>query len=162
MLLCCIGSRSQISRAIFLSGESVLSPGPSGVSQHRLIRRAACLRFLSLAPSNRSSYSTGQRRYLGFCDRLDVPHFPLAEQTLCLWAAEMSYHLAYGTISQYISAVRNMSIELGYRYTSIRLSRAFESKERYSSFTGGKSSSVTPPNYCFYFTTFFTVYWDII
>lgn len=110
----CLDTRAPLSQAAFVSGMQLFSSGASIHTPRLLIRRAAALRFYSISTSTRTTYSSGQRRFFRFCSLVHAEPFPLVERTLCLWVAHMSYHLALSTISQYLSAVRRLSIDLGF------------------------------------------------
>lgn len=69
---------------------------------------------LAIAPSTRRTYSTGQRRYLNFCDLQRWPAFPASDLALSAFAAFLTRSVRPGTIRVYMSSVRNIHIELGY------------------------------------------------
>lgn len=67
-----------------------------------------------LAKSSQSSYSTAQKRYLAFCDHLQLPPLPLSERTLCLFAAFLANQgLQSRSITAYLSALRHLQIAAG-------------------------------------------------
>ena len=73
---------------------------------------------LSLAPSTRRSYSSGQRRFLEFCTTVGLLHqsgspFPVFESTLELFVSHLSYTVSYCTVKCYLAAVRSLQIDLG-------------------------------------------------
>ena len=73
---------------------------------------------LSLAPSTRRSYSSGQRRFFQFCTTVGLLHqsgspFPVSESTLELFVSYLSSTVSYRTVKCYLAAVRSLQIELG-------------------------------------------------
>ncbi len=67
-----------------------------------------------LAQSIHRVYSSGQRRYLGFCASVNLPAVPASEDTLCKFAAKMaSKGLRLRTIKSYMAGIRHLHIEEG-------------------------------------------------
>ena len=61
-----------------------------------------------------TSYTSAQRRYVAFCDTLNLPPIPLFERVLCLFVANLSHQgLAHQSIITYWSGVRNFAIAIG-------------------------------------------------
>ena len=82
---------------------------------------AECQQFLmeGLASTTRSTYASGQRRFLDFCRQLgrlgpDGSPCPVDEQTLCLFVTHLAQSVQYTTIKVYLSAVRALHIEQGF------------------------------------------------
>ena len=74
---------------------------------------------VSLAPSTRQSYLSGQRRFIEFCVAHSLLHpsdcpFPVSESTLEMFVAHLASSVSYGTIKSYLCAVRSLQIDLGY------------------------------------------------
>lgn len=72
-----------------------------------------------LASTTRSTYASGQRRFLDFCRQLgrlgpDGSPCPVDERTLCLFATHLAQSVQYATIKVYLSAVRALHIEQGF------------------------------------------------
>ena len=70
---------------------------------------------LGLAPSTKRSYDAAARRFHNFCTKYNiVTPFPLAEHTLCCFAAHLADEgLSPQTAKTYLSAVRNLQLSLG-------------------------------------------------
>ena len=73
---------------------------------------------LSLVPSTRRSYSSGQRRFLEFCTTVGLLHesgspFLVSESTLELFVSHLSYTVSYRTVKCYLVAVCSLQIDLG-------------------------------------------------
>ena len=69
-----------------------------------------------LASSRRSSYRSGQKKFLEFCSQLGKIHqpgspCPAEEWTLCLFATFLASSIQQSTIKVYLSAVRALHIE---------------------------------------------------
>ena len=65
----------------------------------------------ALAPSTHQSYKSGQNRYLRFCQDAALSPWPLSEQALCLFVAQLGKEgLRHQSIKCYLSAVRFLSI----------------------------------------------------
>ena len=61
-----------------------------------------------------TSYTSAQRRYVGFCDAFNLPPLPLSERVLCLFVAYLAHQgLAHQSIITYLSGVRNLAIASG-------------------------------------------------
>lgn len=83
--------------------------------------QAECQQFLveGLASSTRSTYASGQRRFLDFCRQLgrlgpDGSPCPVDEWTLCLFVTHLAQSVQHATIKVYLSAVRALHIEQGF------------------------------------------------
>lgn len=70
---------------------------------------AQCRNFLvrGFAPSTRSSYATGQKKFLDFCTQLGKVHasgspFPADEWTLCLFTTFLANTVQHSTIKVYL------------------------------------------------------------
>ena len=112
---------------------------------------AQCHSFLvqGLAPSTRSSYRSGQKKFLEFCTQLGKIHLsgspcPTDEWTLCLFATFLASSVQHATIKVYLSAVRALHIEQGFSdplVDCLRLQRVLRGIKR----TQGDSSSLRLP-----------------
>lgn len=61
-----------------------------------------------------TSYATGKRRYLSFCQQFSFPPLPVCEAVLCRFVAFLfSSSLSYQTIRSYLSAIRHLQIMSG-------------------------------------------------
>ena len=72
-----------------------------------------------LAPTTRSAYASGQRRFIDFCTQLGRlgPYgspCPADEWTLCLFVTHLDQSVCHATIKVYLSAVRALHIEQGF------------------------------------------------
>jgi len=67
---------------------------------------------MGIALSTRRSYQTGQRAYLRFTRShgIDNP-LPATTDHLCLWVTELSKHVTYKTVRNYIRGVRYLHIQ---------------------------------------------------
>ena len=64
---------------------------------------------LSLVPSTRRSYSSGQRRFFQFCATFELLHpsgspSPVSEATLELFVSHLSSSVSYRTVKCYLAA----------------------------------------------------------
>ena len=67
-----------------------------------------------LAPSTQHTYESAKRRYLGFCQSVNLPAIPAKEHQLCLLAAFLAEDgLLHKTIKCYLSAVQHHHIMTG-------------------------------------------------
>ena len=97
-----------------------------------------------LAPSTRSSYRSGQKKFFEFCTQLGKIHqsgspCPANEWTLCLFATFLASSVQHSTIKVYLSAVRALHIEQGFSdplVDCLRLQRVLRGIKR----TQGESS----------------------
>ena len=53
---------------------------------------------------------------------LQLPPFPFLELTLCRFIAYLARSLSYSTIQTYLSAIRHLNVELGYRQSNDEMS----------------------------------------
>ena len=90
----------------------------AGLDQPTL--EAECQQLLKegLAPTTRSTYSSGQKRFIEFCTHLgklgpDGSPCPAEEWTLCLFVTHLAQSVQHSTIKVYLSAVRALHIERG-------------------------------------------------
>ena len=61
-----------------------------------------------------TSYTSAQRRYVAFCDTLNLLRLPLSERVLCLFVAYLTHQgLAHQSIITYLFGVRNLAIASG-------------------------------------------------
>lgn len=68
----------------------------------------------ALAPSTLRTYSSGLHRYMVFCTAANLQPIPLAEHTLCMFAAQLAKEgLTHQTIKSYLSAIRHFHIYSG-------------------------------------------------
>ena len=89
--------------------------GTSALSKARpdLAVRTAALAAASLAPSTRRVYSTGQRKYLKFAlDHNFIP-FPVVDESVAFWLAELSESVSPRTLRIYLASVLKLATELG-------------------------------------------------
>ncbi|KAK3241202.1 hypothetical protein CYMTET_49008 [Cymbomonas tetramitiformis] len=71
--------------------------------------------FNAVALNTRSSYKTGGKQFCRFAVWYDLrPIFPASEHSLELWAAFLARSVTYSTIKAYLSAARNLHLELGF------------------------------------------------
>ena len=112
---------------------------------------AQCCSLLvqGLASSTRSSYRSGQKKFLEFRSQLGKIHqsgspCPAEEWTLCLFATFLASSVQHSTIKVYLSAVRSLHIEQGFSdplVDCLRLQRVLRGIKR----TQGDSSSLRLP-----------------
>ena len=110
---------------IFLSGPVQSLPPPSTSTGHVAAQQArldifhleeAVSHYLSraLASSTLRTYSSGQRRYLSFCEAASISPLLLSDHTLCMFVAWLARGgLAHQTIKSYLSAIRHFHILAG-------------------------------------------------
>ena len=71
----------------------------------------------SLVPSNISTYSSGEKQFLKFCEHFQISQFrsqfPTPEKVLIYFAVHLGKTVKANTINIYLSAVRNLSIKHG-------------------------------------------------
>jgi len=69
---------------------------------------------MALAPSNRRSYESAQKRFLLFCQDANFSPTSVSEELLCGYVAFLAKEgLKHTSIKSYLSAVRYMEITLG-------------------------------------------------
>lgn len=68
---------------------------------------------LAIAPSTRTTYSSGERRYFAFCGLYRLQALPASDLGLSSFAAFLTQSVKPGTIRSYMAAVRNLHVELG-------------------------------------------------
>ena len=69
----------------------------------------------SLAPSTLRSYGAAKKRYVQFCQRLNIVPIPATEPTLCQYVACLANsNLKHQTIKCYLSGVRHLQIIGGF------------------------------------------------
>ena len=67
-----------------------------------------------LATSTQKCYSSGQNRYLSFCNKFSLLAIPPSEHTLLLFISQLGVDgLSLATIKSYLSSVRNLLINTG-------------------------------------------------
>ena len=67
-----------------------------------------------IASSTRATYSSGQVRYLNFCNKFGINPLPLTDRSLCLFAAFLANEgLRAQSISVYLSALHHLQIAAG-------------------------------------------------
>ena len=69
---------------------------------------------MAIAPNTRRTYSTGETRYMEFCQLQRWSPFPATDIMLCCFAGSLASKVRPTCIRVYLSAVRNMHLELGY------------------------------------------------
>ena len=69
---------------------------------------------MTIAQNTRRTYSTGETRYLEFCQLERWAPFPATDIMLCCFAASLASKVRPTSVPVYLSAVRNMHLELGY------------------------------------------------
>ena len=67
-----------------------------------------------IAPNTFKQYSTGQKHYLDFCFKLNIPPLPATEICLLRFVTSIKDNLRGSTIQNYLSAVRFLHIMNGY------------------------------------------------
>ena len=68
----------------------------------------------ALAPATARSYETAKKRYLIFCESVQLPSVPASEAVLLRFVAALAAEgLASGTIKCYLSGVRHLQLSLG-------------------------------------------------
>ena len=94
--------------------------GPAGESTARLALRKVEESFhfflqKGLASSTKRCYESGQRRFLSFCDRVNLPYLPASEETIFLFISYLGMEkVSYKTIKSYLAAVRHLHVSLAY------------------------------------------------
>jgi len=91
------------------------------------------LAALAIAPSSRRTYSAAESRYFSFCQAHGRASLPGDDVTLSYFAAELSRTLQPTSVRTYMSAIRNLHMELGCVYPSgptTLLSRVMRGVER--------------------------------
>lgn len=84
-----------------------------------LSRQCQQLLMEGLAPTTRSTYLSGQKRFIEFCTHFgklgpDGSPCPAEEWTLCLFVTHLAQSVQYATIKVYLAAVRALHIEQGF------------------------------------------------
>ena len=64
----------------------------------------------SLTSSSRRSYTSFQKQYVQFCERLNFNPLLATERQLILFVAELAQRLSHSTVRSYLSVVRHMQI----------------------------------------------------
>ena len=100
------------------SGHTTASTGPAGGQETRLgLQRldstVQALISQGIAESTSAVYRTGWRQYSRFCDKYSLPPLPLTESNVCLFAADVSESVGWGTIRSYLSGLRFYQITAG-------------------------------------------------
>ena len=107
------------------SGPAQPLPPPSSSTGHVAAQQArldifrleeAVSHYLSraLASSTLRTYSSGQHRYLSFCEAASVSPLPLSEHTICMFVAWLARDgLVHQTIKSYLLAIRHFHILAG-------------------------------------------------
>ncbi|XP_065179590.1 uncharacterized protein LOC135810051 [Sycon ciliatum] len=104
----------------------IQAPGPGSSSRARsaslanspLTDSVLQLAALAIAPSSRRTYSTAETRYFQFCQVHACNPLPGDDFTLCYFAAELFRTLQPRSVRVYMSAIRNLHVELGFAYPS--------------------------------------------
>ena len=69
----------------------------------------------AVACDTRSPYETGGKQFCRFAVWMNRgPAFPASEQLLALWSTFLARTVKYSTVKAYLSAVRNLHLDLGY------------------------------------------------
>ncbi|XP_078614279.1 integrase/recombinase xerD homolog [Branchiostoma floridae x Branchiostoma japonicum] len=89
------------------------------ITDAELRRQAQHYFQAALKPNTRSTYSSGETRFIQFCIRhklWDVQHniLPASEHTLVYFVLSLAQTVSYGTIKVYLHAVRNLHLEQGF------------------------------------------------
>ena len=95
----------------FFSSPAGHSPIPQPLvellSDRSLVWTSPCWKGLlesSFRAGTVTSYTSAQRRYVAFCDTLNLPPLPLSERALCLFVAYLTHQgLAHQSIITYLS-----------------------------------------------------------
>lgn len=67
-----------------------------------------------MAASSLRTYTAGQNRYVRFCNRYSISHYPTSEEKLSHFVAYLFVEgLSDGMVKVYLSAVRHAKIGLG-------------------------------------------------
>ena len=107
-------SGSQVAGGPVRRSHRACSGATSRLDLQRLDGSAGALFVRGLSENSRSAYSAGKRRYLSFCSEAGITPLPPTELTLCRFVAYLdSEGLRAQSISGYLSAVRQLSIEAG-------------------------------------------------
>lgn len=69
---------------------------------------------LAISPNTRRTYSAGETRYMQFCQVHRWSPLPASDLMLCSFAASLAQSVRPVTIRVYLSAVRNLHLELGF------------------------------------------------
>lgn len=68
----------------------------------------------AIAPNTRRTYHAGEARYISYCNLRGWTPYPATDIMLSCFAAFLASSVCPGTINVYLSAVRNLHVELGY------------------------------------------------
>ena len=67
----------------------------------------------SLAQSTQRTYQSGQKRYMTFCISQNINPFPVSENNLCQFVAQLAHKgISHQSIKGYLSAIRHQQISL--------------------------------------------------
>ena len=73
-----------------------------------------------LAVSTQRAYSSGQKRFLAFCTKFNLPALPPSEHTIMLFISQLGLEgLSLSTIKSYLASIRNLLINHGFQITNI-------------------------------------------
>ena len=76
--------------------------------------QAARYAAMAIAPNTQRTYSTGDTRYLEFCQLQRLSPFPATDIMLCCFPASLASKVRPTSVRVYLNAIRNMHLELGY------------------------------------------------
>ena len=67
----------------------------------------------AVAPSTFTNYKSACKNYLRFCNTHSLPPFPPVEETLILYATQVSTYSSYANIKLHLAAIRHFTIRRG-------------------------------------------------
>ena len=92
--------------------------GQSSLAASGLTHEVACLAAAAIAPSSRRTYSASEAKYIEFCTRYNCAALPGTDIVLSYYAASLTRSLRPSSVRTYMSAIRNLHMELGLDYPS--------------------------------------------
>ena len=70
--------------------------------------------YLSVAPSTRRTYKSGETSFLNFCTTYNIPPYPASLLTLQFFCAHLATNVSYKTIKVYLAGIRLAHLERGH------------------------------------------------
>ena len=70
--------------------------------------------YLSVAPSTRRTYKSGETSFLNFCTTYNISPYPASFLTLQFFCAHLAVHASYKTIKVYLAGIRLALLERGH------------------------------------------------
>lgn len=110
---------SALNYGISSAGGSVHGPIRSGITDqgHNRASLESLVRYYfngGLAEGTSRAYASAARRYTDFCSQYRIPHFPLSEDSTCLFVVFLAKQgLSSQTVTSYLAALRFTQIALG-------------------------------------------------